>query len=194
MRLLRTVTVLFAFGVLVVFVVLGARSCGGMPEPRAGGDRLGVSIAPYLPVKLDAPATLVRWWTDSCPFCEASLPALEELRTRYAPAGLATLAVYHPKPPREVDEAEARATALRLGYGGHVVVDPEWKGLRGLWLDTAPEGGRPATSASFLVDAEGIVRFVHPGPEFHPGGPPEHARCRADFAALDAAIRALLDF
>ena len=31
-----------------------------------------------------------------------------------------------------------------------------------------------STSASFLLDRQGVIRWVHPGPEYHPGGPEEH--------------------
>ena len=97
---------------------------------RAGDDRLGVRVPKDWigrwvgePVVLAgpgaAPATLVRFWTDTCPYCEASLPALEELRLRHGPAGLATLAVYHPK-PRGRDGAlpddEVRAWAAERSY------------------------------------------------------------------------------
>ena len=39
-------------------------------------------------------------------------------------------------------------------------MDENWSVLKKLWLST---GHRPATSVSFLVDREGVVRFVHPG-------------------------------
>lgn len=171
-----------------------------MPAPRAGRERIGADLTPLMPGRWigepveiagprAAPATLVRWWTDTCPFCEASMPALEELRLEFASEGLATVGVYHPKPPREVSDDFVQASASELGYHGPLAVDERWSALRAVWLDT---GERGFTSASFLVDAQGRLRFLHPGPEFHPSSDAEHARCAADYADLRAAIRALI--
>ena len=171
-----------------------------MPAPRAGQDRVGAAVAGELPRRwldpapsfgaADAPAaTLLRWWTDGCPFCEASLPALEALRGEFAAAGLATVAVYHPKPPRSVEDEAIRSAAEARGYRGALAADPDWDSLRAIWLDT---GERNATSASFLLDRDGVIRYVHPGPEFHASGDPDHAQCNVDFAKLRLAVRALL--
>ncbi len=171
------------------------------PVPRSGADRLGAHFPeqalgawPEAPLALSgdsaARATLVRWWTDTCPFCEASLPALEELAREYGPRGLATVGVYHPKPPRPtVAPAEALRAARERGYSGPVAIDADWRALSELWLDT---GSRNATSASFLLDSEGVVRFVHAGPEFHRSEEAEHAQCDEDYRALARAVEALL--
>jgi thiol-disulfide isomerase/thioredoxin len=129
-----------------------------------------------------AKATLVRFWTDTCPFCARSLPQIEELRDRLGPEGFEAIGVYHPKPPRTVTDEDVVAAAARLGFTGPVAVDDDWSSLRSIWL-TPPNEGRRATSASFLVDAQGVVRFVHPGPEF----------VGDDLEEIERAIRALLD-
>jgi hypothetical protein len=41
-----------------------------------------------------------------------------------------------------------------------VAIDPDWRTLRRWWLDGAERG---FTSASFLLDREGAVRWIHPG-------------------------------
>ncbi len=135
-------------------------------------------------------ATLVRFWTDTCPFCAASLPALESLRQEFAARGLSTLGVYHPKPPRAVSDEHVLSAAQRLGYAGPLAVDDHWKSLKAMWIDG---GSQRATSVSFLLDASGVVRFVHPGPEFHPSDDPDHSACDADYEALRSAILALLN-
>ena len=61
--------------------------------------------------------------------------------------------------------------------------------LRRLWLST---GGRDATSVSFLVDREGVIRYVHPGPDFFPSSDPAEARQDADYRDVEQAIQALL--
>ena len=179
-------------------------STAALPVPRAGGDAVGARIEDawlerWIGARVPlsgagaARATLLRWWTDTCPSCEASLPAVEELRTRYASRGLATVAVYHPKPPRFESDAAVRAAAAERGYHGPLAVDGDWSALARFWLDT---GDRTATSASFLVDATGAIRFVHPGPEFHQvegETDADHATCASDFRDLERAIEALLD-
>ena len=122
----------------------------------------------------------------------ASLPAIEELRLAYADRGLETIAVFHPKPPitsAEIPLATIREAAAARGYHGRVTTDLNWNLLKELWLET---GSRSATSASFLCDQNGIVRFVHPGPELHRSSDPQHELCDADFRALEQAIEMLL--
>lgn len=169
-----------------------------LPESRGGQDVVGKRWPKLdLDAEIDrtqAPArpkaTLYRWWTTSCPWCEASLPAIEKLRTKYEPAGLRTVAVFHPKPPREVTQQTIIEAADNLGYGGDLALDKDWSELRRFYLDSRKRG---ATSVSFLVDENGVVRFVHPGPVFYPSDDPEHARENADHELLEAAIKQLLE-
>lgn len=43
-----------------------------------------------------------------------------------------------------------------------VAIDPEWQTLKRYWFDRASDEER-WTSVSFLIDQQGIVRYVHPG-------------------------------
>jgi hypothetical protein len=70
-----------------------------------------------------------------------------------------------------------------------VAVDEDWAVLRKVWLNT---GRRAATSVSFLVDGNGVIRFVHPGVEFFPSDKPDEAQQDADYRAMEEAVRALL--
>lgn len=183
-----------------------AASCGGhgathervsaLTYAGPGADVLGRELASQLPARSLGPAadvrghvTLVRWWTDACPYCETSLPALETLRTRFAARGLACVAVFHPKPKHAVSDAEVLAAAERLGWHGNVRIDEDWSVLERAWLAGHT---RPATSVTFVLDARGVVRWVHPGPELHPSDAPGHADCAAEFARLERALDALL--
>ena len=133
--------------------------------------------------------TLYRWWTDGCPFCQASLPAIETLRRKYAADGLRVVGVYHPKPARAVDDQVIRAAAESHGFHGELAVDENWAVLRAAYLRW---GQRRATSISLLVDEQGVIRFVHPGPDLFPSSRPEDAQEDQDFRLLDNAIRQLL--
>ncbi|MBK7877372.1 MAG: redoxin family protein [Planctomycetes bacterium] len=168
-----------------------------LPAPRAGTELLGRELLPLLPARfLGAPpeiaghVVLVRWWTDGCPFCERSLPALDALVNRERARGLVGVGVYHPKPPRAVDDAHVRAAADRLAWTGAVAIDADWSALKAAWLGGAE---REATSVTFLLDRAGRVRWIHPGPELHPSDDEAHADCARDFAELERAVRALLD-
>ena len=79
--------------------------------------------------------------------------------------------------------------ADRIGYKGAIAIDADWSQLRKLYLST---GRRGATSVSFLVDREGVIRFVHPGVEYFPSDKPEDAEHNADYQLIDKAIAALL--
>ena len=194
---------LFSAAVVVAAVGLfcGATSAE-VRAPAAGGEDLVGTKLPALAFdrwvgggdadsdRPAAKATLYRWWTDGCPHCEKTLPAVEALRRAYGPKGLRVVAVYHPKPVRAVDDADVRAAAKRMGYDGAVAVDLDWSELKKFYLDTGP---RPATSASFLVDESGVIRLVHPGPRFYPSNDPNRAKEDEDYRRVEAAVRRLTD-
>src|SRR5437763_627226 len=60
-----------------------------------------IGAAPLSLAGLRGKVVLLRWWTDGCPYCAATLPALERLREQRA----------HADPPvrRTLREASARA-------------------------------------------------------------------------------------
>ncbi|MHC4942569.1 MAG: peroxiredoxin family protein [Planctomycetota bacterium] len=132
---------------------------------------------------------LYRWWTDTCPYCEASLPALEGLSKKYEKRGLEVIAAYHPKPPRPVEDRTILQAARSFGFTGSIAVDIDWSELERAYLD---RGKRSATSVSILVDKDGKIRFVHPGPVFFPSKNPKYARQNEDFELLEATVQALL--
>jgi hypothetical protein len=140
------------------------------------------------PLFADAPLTLLRWWTNDCHFCTDSIPALVDLRRKYAERGLRLAAVYHPKGRRLSDDA-ARAYALRLGHDGPVAFDDRWAKL----IDLQRRGSlTSATSISVLVDRHGTVLWTHPGPRIHPSASSRHGTAAADHAALDRLLDRLL--
>jgi thiol-disulfide isomerase/thioredoxin len=142
---------------------------------------------PHTLAELRGRVVLVRFWTDTCPYCKRTAPALRQLDEEFADRGLVVIGLHHPKPrgsrrtPTEV-EATARAWDLNFLIG----LDGGWATLDDWWLADHP---REATSASFLIDRRGIVRLVHPGPEYTPTGDPGSRR---DYAEIRAMIEALL--
>ncbi|MFL6354154.1 MAG: hypothetical protein ACJ74Z_20205 [Bryobacteraceae bacterium] len=69
-----------------------------------------------------------------------------------------------------------------------IAVDGDWAALKRWWLTK----DRDFTSVSFLVDRSGIIRYVHPGGEFHDGqqgGTPVHESAIATCASLSVRSR-----
>jgi thiol-disulfide isomerase/thioredoxin len=180
-----------------------ARAAEAVPRgPEAGARTLVGRPAPPLPALrwldgqprdqawLAGKVVVIRSFTSGCPFCESTLPALDRIQRDFAARGLVVLGVYHPKPPRPVTDAEAAGHARALGAGFPVAVDPDWALVRRWWLEAA--GQDQWTSITWVLDRRGRIRFVHPGGEYHRGGGPEHAQCRADEQRLRDTVTRLL--
>jgi hypothetical protein len=159
------------------------------PEPdvrgQAFGDLCGARfLAPFTFAEHEL--TLVRWWTNGCPMCADTLPALETLRARYAARGFAVVGMYHPKPQRDVSDGEVRQLGRALGFAGDLALDPGWDKLAELQARGAPT---EATSISVLVDGAGKIVWVHPGPRIHPDTDGAHRAAGDAFAALESMLR-----
>lgn len=162
-------------------------------EPGSGAELIGrraprwtferwVRGGPLSLASLRGHVVLLRWWTDGCAYCAASLPALEQVRTRH-PDDLVVIGVYHPKPPRAISDQRVLAAAARLGFGGPIAVDEHWSTLERWWLDGAD---RSFTSVTFLLDRDGVIRWVHQGGDLHPGRPGQ--ACERDWRGLEQAL------
>ncbi len=91
---------------------------------------------------------------------------------------VAVVAVYHPKPPRDVAPDEVRRWAAAIGMPGALAIDRDWEVLD-RWR---PPDGRRFTSLTFLLDRRGRIRYVHPGGAIEP----------AEAADLEQRTEALL--
>jgi peroxiredoxin len=176
-------------------------AAGEVPGSRDGLDRVGqpapawgelewIGSEPLRLEDLRGRVVLIRFWTDACPFCRASAPALAEIDRDYRERGVTVIGMYHPK-PRGSTRPAGEVAEVRDGFGWRfaVAIDAGWEVIDAFWLAHRP---RDYTSASFVLDRRGVIRYVHPGPEYHPGGPPEHEACRRDYADVRAALEALL--
>ena len=135
---------------------------------------------------------LLRWWTQGCPFCEATAPALRKLQAEYGSRALVVLGIYHPKPPGDWSMTTFEEAAKQKEFTFPVALDGDWTALKRWWL----QRDRAFTSVSFVVDRNGVIRYVHPGGEFHEGnqgGMPTHDACHRDYRAIDAEIAMLLN-
>jgi peroxiredoxin len=121
-----------------------------------------INSRPLTLKELRGNVVLIRWWTGpGCPYCSASAPVLRDLDRRYRKKGLMVIGFYHPKSEGPVNRSEVAQLAKDLGMDFPVAVDADWKTLNRYLLDKFPAA--PFTSVSFLLDRDGIIRYVHPG-------------------------------
>ncbi len=188
--------------ILVLTALTGSGALAAVTDPGAAGAELigtkalGWEGAEWLntePLRLEdlrGQVVLVRWWTDSCPYCSRSAPALNEFHARYAGRGLIVIGMYHPKPiDRPITASEIREAAQERGFGFPIAIDRNWSVLRHWWLDG---GRRSATSVTFLIDQRGVIRHIHPGPAFHREVVQGDVRPRRDFGQMESIIEELL--
>ncbi|MFQ5844447.1 MAG: TlpA disulfide reductase family protein [Planctomycetota bacterium] len=173
-----------------------------IPLPSQGRELIGTQVEPWKPDRwlqgavgsiadLRGKVVLIRFFADTDPYAKVSLPALEKLHRKYRDRGLATVGFYHPKVRGHLERA-VMENMERWGITFPVALDMKWKTVNAYWREGKQ---RRATAASFLVDRKGSIRYIHPGPELHPGKEgcnlaPES--CNRDFAELEAAVRILL--
>ena len=160
----------------------------GRPAPEWDG--LHWLNSPALTLsQLRGKVVLIRFWFTDCSLCAATAPALNYLHERYHDRGLVVVGIHHPKSARGADPDYVRQGAAQLGFKFPIAQDQKWATVKRYWLDT---GARSFTSASFLIDREGRIRWIHDGGEFHAGGGPGHGNCEAAFQSLEQEIQALL--
>jgi peroxiredoxin len=132
---------------------------------------------------------LIRSFTNACPFCVTSMPALETLHRNYGPRGLIVLGVYHPKPKRQVASEDVARFARSLGVTFPIGLDADWRLVEDWWLARTESDW---TSVTWVLGRDGLIRYIHPGGEYHAEGGPDHARCRTDEHDIRRIIERLL--
>ena len=132
---------------------------------------------------LSGKVVLVRWWTaPHCPYCSASAPALNEWYEAYKDKGLIVIGLYHHKSSIPLEIQQVKEYSVSLGFKFPVAIDKDWITLRKWWFNK----NRKArwTSISFLIDRNGIIRYIHPGGQYVKGD--------GDYAILKSWIEGLL--
>jgi thiol-disulfide isomerase/thioredoxin len=111
--------------------------------------------------------SVVDFWASWCAPCREELPELERLRVEYEPKGVHFVAVNI-----DAERATAEEAARKLGVTMPVGLDGD-KRVAAAW---AP----PTMPSSYVLDKDGVVRFVHEG--FN--GAADIARFRQELDAL----------
>jgi poly(3-hydroxybutyrate) depolymerase len=111
---------------------------------------------------------LVFWWPHPCPDCPVRVPALVALADRHGTRALRLVGVHLAAAAPPADE-DVRARLAALGVTGPAAVDADGRTHRVL---SARAALGDAPGLTLLVDANGVVRWVHPGPGLAPGSAP----------------------
>jgi len=144
---------------------------------------------PLQPKDLQGKVVLVRFWTDTCPYCARTAPVLNQLQSEYASRGFQVIGIFHPKPPQNVPSARVQKAVERFGFVFPIGVDAEWKTLKNWWLDA---GKHRWTSVSFLLDRQGMIRHIHPGGDYYPDLQNRDSEANQDYLKMREAIEKLL--
>lgn len=174
-------------------------------DRSSGDDRIGIQAPPFKfdgwfntePLTLEdlkGKVVLVRWFTETCPYCASSAPALRQLYEEYHDKGFTIIGVFHPKAGRNdpLDVQRVQRAVETREFKFPVAIDWDWRNgtLKDWWL-TGPK--RDFTSVTFVLDKSGVIQFIHPGMEYHEdNGSEQHAVCANDMGRIRAAIERLI--
>ena len=161
-----------------------------VPEWPAKPPSSWVQGGPLTLAGLRGQVVLIRFFMDAdCPYCRATAPSLNEFHDAFAARGLVVIGMYTPKPrPRSVSVDAVRGYVATYGFKFPVAVDADWGALRALWLGRAPDAS--FTSATLLIDRNGILRHVQKGGAYAKDASDPQAR--QGYEDLREAIVALL--
>jgi peroxiredoxin len=113
---------------------------------------------------------------------------VRELLKTHQPAGLAVVGIYGPTPtPTSVDAEMVKDLALALGFQFPIGIDSTWQTVNRYWMNQADVD---AMSATFLIDRNGLVRYVQPDGRYDKNA--KDRGTRRQYEQLEAAIKRLL--
>ena len=198
MRLMRMRQLLM--GVIAGALLLGWLVASAAAVPREGQELIGTPMRSWSelrwlgspPGDLRGKVVLVRWWSDACPMCSGALPSLGRLYEEHQREGLVVVGIYHPKPPVPITPATLQLiqnAAKEHEARFPLATDADWTVLRRWWL---AGGKHDYTSPSFLIDRQGIIRWVHRGGELHPSSDPAHKDCDRIYGELLTVLNTVL--
>ena len=160
----------------------------GKPAPK-WGTLEWLNSQPIKLNTLEDKVVLIRWWTETCPFCAASAPALNEFHDTFKDKGLVVIGMYHPKPPGPRRQGALEKAVKRLGFEFPIALDMDWETLRRYWL---AKGRNRWTSVSFLINKRGKIRYIHPGGEYYKEEGETRTEAQRDYNELKGLIEKLI--
>jgi len=145
---------LLATCVMSLLLTSGAQAAGfevraAMPAPELKARDL--AGAPKTLADYRGKVVLLNFWASWCPPCLREMPSMERLRVKLAGRPLAIVALDSAEAPEEVN---AYLSRMRLGFP--ILLDPDGSNTKRWKVFALP--------TTFLLDAEGRVRYVLTGP------------------------------
>ena len=114
--------------------------------------------------------------------------AVRELTKTYQPDGLTTVGIYAPSPtPTAVDMEMVKDLALALGFTFPIGIDPTWLAVNRYYMTRADV---EALGATFLIDRNGVVRYVQPDGRYEKNSNDRSAR--RQYENLERMIKTLV--
>jgi peroxiredoxin len=134
----------------------------GTPAPQWQNQQW-LNSKPLTLSELKGKVVLLRFFMESsCPMCRASAPYLNAFQQEYRDRGFTVIGMYTPKPqPRQTPIEAVKSFVQDYGFQFPVTLDNDWVTLNKFWLKRVPRA--EYTSVSFLIDKDGIIRYIHPG-------------------------------
>ena len=114
----------------------------------------GFGVEGEIPRDLKGKVVIVDFWASWCGPCQESFPLMEDLYRRYRAEGLVVLAV-------NVDESRS---AMKTFLSDNPVSFPVVRDAKRRLVTRVNVTSMPT---SFLLDRNGVVRFMHPGYKGH---------------------------
>jgi peroxiredoxin len=142
------------------------------------------SPAPVETSLLRGKVILLRFINDN----PAGASGVRELMRTYQADGLSTVGIYAPSPtPTSVDPETVKDLALALGFNFPIGVDSSWQAVNRYWMTQADV---EALGATFLIDRNGVVRYVQPDGRYEKSSKDRGAR--KAYENLEKVLKALL--
>lgn len=140
--------------VLGLLLVAGAQAAGFEARPATAAPELharDLNGAPRTLADYRGKVVVLNFWASWCPPCLREMPSLERLREKMAGRPLEIVAL---DSAETADEVKAYLARMQLGFP--VLLDPDGSNTRRWKVFALP--------TTFLLDAEGRVRYVLTGP------------------------------
>lgn len=155
---------IFTRSLLLIATLLGSTAEADTstlaPELPALPATAWINSPPLSLAALRGHPVLIEFWTFDCSNCRNSLPWMKHVHMRYAPRGLAIIAIHSPELAHERDPAAVSAHVLQLGIRYPVLIDNDFRYWNAL--------GNRFWPAFYLIDSEGQVVATRIG-ELHAG-------------------------
>ncbi|MDR3615408.1 MAG: redoxin domain-containing protein [Candidatus Obscuribacterales bacterium] len=130
----------------------------GTAAPEFASDLQWVNCKPMSMAQLRGHPVFIRFWYRNCDMCVASAPLMNDLESKYAKDGLVVIGIHHAKTTKGDSLEEVAKAAADLGYKNPIAIDNSWNTIEKFWIHSA---ARAYSSASFLIDKNGIIVWGH---------------------------------